>query len=43
MTDQIKKSGNNDYHRGVRYVLLLTLWLNLAVVAGKLTAGLLDI
>lgn len=41
MTDQIKKSGNNDYHRGVRYVLLLTLWLNLAVVAGKLTAGLL--
>ncbi len=41
MTDQIKQTGNNDYHRGVRYVLLLTLWLNIAVVVGKLVAGLL--
>lgn len=30
-----------DYQRGVRHVLLLTLMLNLAVVAGKLIAGLL--
>ena len=36
-------AGNNghEYRRGVRRVLLLTLVLNLAVVAGKLVAGLL--
>src|ERR1041385_3650443 len=32
---------NQTYHRGVRRVLVLTLVLNLAVVAGKLIAGLL--
>lgn len=31
----------NDYQRGVRRVLLITLLLNLAVVAGKLVAGIL--
>lgn len=33
------KAANHDYQRGVQRVLLLTLGLNLAVVAGKLVAG----
>src|SRR5215813_8436363 len=33
--------GNETYQRGVRRVLLVTLALNVAVVAGKLSAGLL--
>jgi cation diffusion facilitator family transporter len=31
---------NHDYHQGVRRVLIVTLILNIAVVAGKLVAGL---
>ena len=34
-------TANGDYLRGVQRVLLLTLFLNLAVVAGKLIAGIL--
>jgi cation diffusion facilitator family transporter len=34
-------TANQDYQRGVQRVLLLTLGLNLAVVAGKLVAGIL--
>lgn len=33
-------NANQEYQRGVQRVLLLTLFLNLAVVAGKLVAGL---
>lgn len=41
MNTPLAKLDNHTYHRGVRRVLLLTLVLNLAVVAGKLIAGLL--
>jgi cation diffusion facilitator family transporter len=41
MNAQIGGASNEDYRRGVRRVLLVTLALNVAVVAGKLTAGLL--
>lgn len=41
MTDKPASAANNHYQRGVQRVLLLTLCLNLAVVAGKLVAGIL--
>jgi cation diffusion facilitator family transporter len=41
MTNDVRSPSNEDYRRGVRRVLLVTLALNVAVVAGKLTAGLL--
>jgi cation diffusion facilitator family transporter len=42
MESSMIEAGGNDYRRGVRRVLLITLALNLAVVAGKLVAGLLS-
>src|SRR5438132_8138896 len=41
MNTPLGQLDNHTYHRGVRRVLVLTLVLNLAVVAGKLVAGLL--
>ncbi|MBO0725700.1 MAG: cation transporter [Blastocatellia bacterium] len=41
MNAQIGSASNESYRRGVRRVLIVTLALNLAVVAGKLAAGLL--
>jgi cation diffusion facilitator family transporter len=41
MSTRTSELTNEAYHRGVRRVLWLTLALNLAVVAGKLIAGLL--
>jgi cation diffusion facilitator family transporter len=40
MTNDVRSASNEDYRRGVRRVLLVTLALNVAVVAGKLAAGL---
>lgn len=41
MTSGIDITNKADYRRGVRRVLIITLCLNIAVVIGKLTAGLL--
>jgi cation diffusion facilitator family transporter len=41
MTNDISSVSNEAYRRGVRRVLLVTLALNILVVAGKLVAGLL--
>ena len=41
MNPRIGRAGGEIYRRGVRRVLLVTLALNVVVVAGKLTAGLL--
>jgi cation diffusion facilitator family transporter len=41
MTGAVDSVSNEDYRRGVRRVLLVTLALNVAVVVGKLAAGLL--
>ncbi|HEX5085148.1 MAG TPA: cation diffusion facilitator family transporter, partial [Blastocatellia bacterium] len=41
MTNDVHSASNEDYRQGVRRVLLVTLALNLAVVAGKLVAGML--
>ncbi|MBO0860635.1 MAG: cation transporter [Chloracidobacterium sp.] len=41
MNAQIGSAATDSYRRGVRRVLIVTLALNLAVVAGKLAAGLL--